>query len=370
MEPPSGFYVLPGLCWPKERTLNDTAKSYVKALYPGKPHSEEQADAAREAVARLLTPEEDVMRLYVDARCRNAPKDPARLCPTPPQDQPSRLERLLRWCKGLSSWVIDIVIVAGCWQLLPAGTTLPPVTLALVVLNVVSYVGQRLYRPFGKAIVLTHEDYVSLGQHNFERRRRVWKGQAYRYITHMFAHADAEHLAGNMLAFVHFGARLEPLYGGTRFLLLYLVSGVVAGMLSSSEAISLGASGAISGVIGAKVYWCFKHGAADGAGMMLQLFLEEGVLVPMLANIVSDVMERYFNAKPTARVAVMSHCTGLLAGVAAAFVWGPDYHRAAQYVSSVDKQRACEAKEKSKAGQTGVSAVTGWPGGATAKQQQ
>jgi len=75
-------------------------------------------------------------------------------------------------------------------------------------------------------------------------------------LTYMFFHADAFHLAGNMLFLWVFGDNVEDAVGHARFLLFYLACGVFAGllhafMLPDSELPLIGASGAVAGVIAA-----------------------------------------------------------------------------------------------------------------------
>jgi membrane associated rhomboid family serine protease len=76
-------------------------------------------------------------------------------------------------------------------------------------------------------------------------------------LTSMFMHANVLHILGNMIYLWVFGDELEANYlGSIRFALFYLVCGVAAGLLqtavaSSSTVPTLGASGAIAGVLGA-----------------------------------------------------------------------------------------------------------------------
>ena len=73
-------------------------------------------------------------------------------------------------------------------------------------------------------------------------------------VTHLFMHADPYHLLFNMWALFLFGTVLEQKIGPKRFLMLYFSAGIIAGYLSSFfYPESLGASGAIMGVIGTLV---------------------------------------------------------------------------------------------------------------------
>lgn len=80
-------------------------------------------------------------------------------------------------------------------------------------------------------------------------------------FTSMFMHGSIMHIAGNMLFLWIFGDNIEDRLGHVRYLIFYLLCGVIAslahvfttGAFGSSEALlvpSLGASGAISGVLG------------------------------------------------------------------------------------------------------------------------
>lgn len=75
-------------------------------------------------------------------------------------------------------------------------------------------------------------------------------------ITSMFLHGGFLHIAGNMLYLWIFGDNVEEAMGRLRFLLFYLVSGIAAAfaqvMVNPNSTIPMiGASGAISGVLGA-----------------------------------------------------------------------------------------------------------------------
>ncbi|HEY3377611.1 MAG TPA: rhomboid family intramembrane serine protease [Armatimonadota bacterium] len=75
-------------------------------------------------------------------------------------------------------------------------------------------------------------------------------------FTAMFMHAGFLHLAGNMLYLWIFGNNVEDIMGSGRFLLFYLLCGIIATAAHiasdpASHLPSLGASGAIAGVLGA-----------------------------------------------------------------------------------------------------------------------
>lgn len=71
-------------------------------------------------------------------------------------------------------------------------------------------------------------------------------------ITHMFVHANFDHLLWNMIFLFFFGMELERRVGEGRFLGIYLLSGIVAaiGQMLVSSGTLVGASGALYGVLG------------------------------------------------------------------------------------------------------------------------
>jgi membrane associated rhomboid family serine protease len=79
-------------------------------------------------------------------------------------------------------------------------------------------------------------------------------------ITSMFMHGSWAHLGGNMLYLWIFGDNIENRLGHKRYIIFYLLTGVIASLshvfstvMSTQNSLvpSLGASGAISGVLGA-----------------------------------------------------------------------------------------------------------------------
>jgi membrane associated rhomboid family serine protease len=81
-------------------------------------------------------------------------------------------------------------------------------------------------------------------------------GNLHTLVTSMFLHGSWMHLLGNMLFLWVFGRNVEDLIGGGRFLVLYLCCGLAAAILQVitnpySRVPTIGASGAIAGVMGA-----------------------------------------------------------------------------------------------------------------------
>ena len=82
--------------------------------------------------------------------------------------------------------------------------------------------------------------------------------EPWRWITHMFIHINWQHLLGNMLFLMVFGDNVEDYYGHRKYFILYLLWGfgaalgqTTAYLLTNTIVAMVGASGAISGILGA-----------------------------------------------------------------------------------------------------------------------
>lgn len=95
-------------------------------------------------------------------------------------------------------------------------------------------------------------------------RAGILAGEYERFWTSMFLHSGLLHLASNGVYLYYFGLRAEKLLGTGRFLVLYLASGFCGGLLSvllgDGMGVSIGASGAIYGLLGAMLLLTKKKG--------------------------------------------------------------------------------------------------------------
>jgi membrane associated rhomboid family serine protease len=103
-----------------------------------------------------------------------------------------------------------------------------------------------------------------LSDGSFVTVRGVDDGAWWQLVTSMFTHVEPLHLGFNMLALYFLGPMLEQVLGRARFLALYLVSGIAGSaavmLLSSSHGQTVGASGAIFGLMGALAVISLKVG--------------------------------------------------------------------------------------------------------------
>ena len=127
--------------------------------------------------------------------------------------------------------------------------SIPYVTYALIAINVVVFLYGLAFVTTNAAINQLYYDYAMIPA-------RLAAGENYSgLVTSVFLHAGFMHLAGNMLFLWIFGDNMEDEMGPIVFLAFYLVSGVGAAyaqFLSSpdSQVATVGASGAIAGVMG------------------------------------------------------------------------------------------------------------------------
>lgn len=89
-------------------------------------------------------------------------------------------------------------------------------------------------------------------------------GEYYRLITYMFFHGSISHLSNNMIVLFFTGGQVEQAVKPWKLLIIYFASGIVAGIVSivynmniGGNTISIGASGAVFGIMGALAYILF-----------------------------------------------------------------------------------------------------------------
>jgi membrane associated rhomboid family serine protease len=136
----------------------------------------------------------------------------------------------------------------------------PVVTIALIVINLAVWVlvqGAGLDPYVLQASVQNFGMFPCEVTHACMREGGGGLG-ALELLTSMFMHGGWEHVLGNMLFLWVFGNNIEDSMGRGRFIVFYLVCGLVAGLAHvvftpTSQMPTVGASGAISGVMGAYV---------------------------------------------------------------------------------------------------------------------
>lgn len=132
-------------------------------------------------------------------------------------------------------------------------SALPQVTTALVVINVAVFAYGML--DHSQESIISHYGFVP----NDLFRQGHQADAIFRLFTSMFIHANIAHIAFNMFALAYMGGFAERSIGWPRFVLLYILAGlggallhgvIASFVLGNGNIILVGASGAISGILG------------------------------------------------------------------------------------------------------------------------
>lgn len=110
------------------------------------------------------------------------------------------------------------------------------------------------------------------------------KQEYYRFFTSCFMHFGIEHLVNNMLVLFVIGGYLERALGHVKYLICYLLAGILANVISyywhisiADFVISAGASGAVFGVVGA-LLWVVLRNRGSYEGLSTQQLVIMAVL--------------------------------------------------------------------------------------------
>ena len=146
-------------------------------------------------------------------------------------------------------------------------------------------------------------------------------------ITSMFMHGGVAHIIGNMIFLFVFGDNIEDRYGRIKYILIYIGWGALATLAHSAFALSsgqgdipaVGASGAISGILGA---YLVMYPRAKIFTVIMAFFLYT-VRIPVLIYIPFwFVMQVIFTLiGDTSGVAYLAHIGGFVAGAATGLAW-------------------------------------------------
>ena len=99
-------------------------------------------------------------------------------------------------------------------------------------------------------------------------------GEYYRLITGMFLHGSIMHLFFNVYALYVIGSQIENYFGRIKYLIIYLFSGLMGALFSmifGGSAASIGASGAIFGLMGSLLYFGYHYRVYLGNVLKTQL---------------------------------------------------------------------------------------------------
>ena len=188
----------------------------------------------------------------------------------------------------------------------------PVVTGSLIVVNLIIYYYQSTLSRYRFDEFVTNWGIVSNDLHVVS------------LFTSMFLHASWLHVLGNMLFLWVFGRNLEDLIGGTRFLTFYLLCGLAAGVVQvlanlSSPAPTVGASGAIAGVMGAYLIK-FPRSQIDTLVLLFIFFTRLAIPAPfyILFWFGMQLLNTVFSGERSytgGGIAYFAHIGGFIAGI-------------------------------------------------------
>jgi membrane associated rhomboid family serine protease len=145
-------------------------------------------------------------------------------------------------------------------------------------------------------------------------------------LTSMFMHGGWAHIFGNMLFLWIFGDNVEDALGRGRFLAFYLICGVIAALAqiaidTDSQIPSLGASGAISGVLGAYMVMFPRQRVRVLVGRAITQMPALAVIGLWVAFQFVNGIGQLAQTEETGGVAYAAHVGGFLAGLALVWVF-------------------------------------------------
>lgn len=142
------------------------------------------------------------------------------------------------------------------------------IALILISLNVVAFVIPYIF-DFSKFPYSSHDGFLQMG---WKDNEAIKDGEWYRLLTSNFLHADFWHLLFNMYAIFNISPAVSSIFRPWGFLLIYVASGISGSLFSFffNSNPSVGASGAIFGLVGALVSYAI---IAQDFSLLSQLIL-------------------------------------------------------------------------------------------------
>jgi len=203
-------------------------------------------------------------------------------------------------------------------DVIPSRTT-PYITVTIIILNALAWLFELMMPPEILQVFLQVYGVVPASFH------------ASTLLTSMFLHASWSHVIGNMWYLWIFGDNVEDRLGHGRFIVFYLFCGIAAAlgqiaMDPGSTVPTIGASGAIAGVMGA---YFVLYPRARVLALVTLIFFWDVIEVPATVLLGIWFLMQLFSAGAIAvtasagggGVAFMAHVAGFLTGVVAVFVF-------------------------------------------------
>lgn len=175
----------------------------------------------------------------------------------------------------------------------------PYITYILIFINILFYVLSIISNSFYNSMVLNPS--------------KILNGEYYRLLSCVFMHGGIIHLLCNMYCLYVIGPQVESFFGKIKYIVIYLLSGIIGSLMSLSitNSISLGASGAIFGLLGSILYFGYHY----------RVYLSQAIKSQIIPIIVLNLFLGFIlNGVDNA-----AHIGGLIGGVLVSMMAGVKY---------------------------------------------
>lgn len=178
------------------------------------------------------------------------------------------------------------------------------VTYTIIILNILVYLIEII-----KSRNLIDINIYTLIQMGAKVNILINRGEIYRLITSTFLHGGIIHILFNMSALNIIGKEVEYIYGSKKYILIYILSALSGSLFSylfNPNSVSVGASGAIFGLLGAMLVFGLKE--KDKIGKQYAKNILETLAINVIIGITISNIDNY------------AHLGGLIMGAISALI--------------------------------------------------
>lgn len=175
----------------------------------------------------------------------------------------------------------------------------PYITYILIFINILFYVLSIISNSFYNSMVLNPS--------------KILNGEYYRLLSCIFMHGGIIHLICNMYCLYVIGPQVESFFGKIKYIVIYLLSGIIGSLMSLAitNSISLGASGAIFGLLGSILYFGYHY----------RVYLSQAIKSQIIPLIVLNLFLGFI----LSGVDNAAHIGGLIGGILVSMMVGVKY---------------------------------------------
>ena len=185
-------------------------------------------------------------------------------------------------------------------------------TISLVVINVVIFI--LMFFVFDPNEIVKNYGFSA---------NSFFEGKVYTLITSLFLHADFSHIIFNMIALFFLGTTIEKNVELKKYVIVYFLGGILGNFvmlipfLYSPEAIGIGASGAISALVGLGTFLC------PGKFVIFPSILPLPFVVAGVVYFLSTAMNLFVPSQ----IGYPVHMIGILVGSILGLKWSDDWRK-------------------------------------------